>query len=68
MTEIECRNIDENGICRGLYDGFGCIADKCKDSTAGPGVSRCAHMRGDGYCKKFGKFHCMGEDKCDEFK
>lgn len=67
MTEAKCRHIDEEGVCHGLYDGFGCIGDICKDSTAGPSSSKCGHMRGDGYCKKFGKFHCLGEEECEEF-
>ncbi len=67
MTEIKCKNIDDDGLCRGLYDGFGCIGDKCKDTTAGPASNKCTFMRGDGYCQKYGKFHCIGEDKCEEF-
>jgi hypothetical protein len=58
MSKTKCKNIDDSGLCHGTYDGFGCIGDKCKDPTAGPPQDHCTYMRGDGYCKRFKKFHC----------
>lgn len=65
MTVSKCRNVDDTGICHGLYEGFGCIGDKCKDDSAGPAENQCTYMRGDGYCKRFKKFHCIGAECVD---
>jgi len=65
MTDVDCQHLDEDRNCKGLYSGFGCIEDKCKDPSKGMGS--CIHMRGDGYCKKLGKFHCNGKD-CEGFE
>jgi hypothetical protein len=67
VNSIDCKHIDEKGICQGKYKGFGCISDKCLDPTKGPKASQCKHGRADGYCKKLKKFQCEGED-CGEYK
>ena len=67
MTKVDCKHLDEDGICRGKYKGFGCIEDKCLDPTRGPGQSNCRFLRGDGYCKKRKKFECKG-DVCPDYE
>ena len=68
MSQTDCRHLDVEGTCKGLYEGFGCIEHKCKDPTAGPAVDQCVNVRGDGYCIKLGKFHCPGPEDCKDFK
>ena len=67
MGDAKCKHLDAENLCHGLYDGFGCIGDKCKDETAGPATDACAHMRGDGYCVKLNKIFCAGKDDCADF-
>jgi hypothetical protein len=67
VTDRDCRHLGSDGICQGKYKGFGCIGDRCKDPTRGPGKPRCRHGRADGYCKKHRKFECAGED-CPDFE
>ena len=68
MSQVDCRHLDEEGICQGKYKGFGCIGDKCQDPTRGPKLSGCKFLRGDGYCKKHGKFECPGEKDCYDYE
>ena len=65
MSQVDCKHLDKDGICQGKYKGFGCIGDKCKDSTRGPG-NKCRFLRDDGYCTKHKKFQCDGED-CEDY-
>ena len=67
MSEGDCKHLDGKGICQGKYKGFGCIGDKCKDPTRGPGNKKCRHGRDDGYCMKHKKFQCEGED-CPDYE
>ncbi len=67
MSESDCKHLDASGICQGMYKGFGCIGDKCRDKTKGPGQKRCRHGRADGYCMKHKKFQCEGE-ACDDYE
>ncbi len=67
VTEIKYIKIDDEGLCRGLFFGFSCFEDVYNDLSDGPAFNNWDHMRGDGYCQKYGKFHCIGEDKCEEF-
>jgi hypothetical protein len=65
VNSIDCKHLDEKGICQGKYKGFGCISDKCLDPTKGPRGSQCKHGRADGYCMKYKKFQCEGEECAD---
>lgn len=65
MSKIDCKHLDEEGICQGKYKGFGCIEDKCQDPTRGPKTNKCKHERDDGYCTLHKKFSCKGEDCVD---
>jgi hypothetical protein len=67
VNSIDCKHLDEKGICQGKYKGFGCIQGKCLDPTKGPRSSQCKHGRADGYCKTRKKFQCEGED-CPDYK
>ena len=60
MSQIDCRHLDEEGICQGKYKGFGCIEDKCQDPTRGPKINE--ENIDDGYCTKHNKFNCKCED------
>ncbi len=57
MNEQECDFLDRDGRCEGLYKGFGCIKDKCKQTER--------TKNGDDYCSKCGKFHSSGQADCE---
>lgn len=52
-----------DGVCQGMYKGFGCIEEKCtyfqelKEAV-------CEHLVSFGYCMKYQRFHCIGPEEC----
>ncbi|MDO9537735.1 MAG: hypothetical protein Q7J68_05415 [Thermoplasmata archaeon] len=67
MSNVDCKHLDEKGICQGKYQGFGCIDEKCLDPTRAPRGAQCKHGRADGYCLKHKKFQCEGQE-CDDYE
>ena len=66
MSAVQCDYLDTEGRCEGMYKGFGCIEDKCRqESKIKP--KKCVHLRGDGFCEKLGKLNCIGETDCADF-
>lgn len=63
-----CALKSADGKCQGMYSGFGCIEDKCKDPAAGFAQDSCVHMSANGYCEKYRKFYCLGEIGCQAFE
>lgn len=57
---MKCDYMDAKGICRGPYDGFGCIKDKClADRTV-----NCEFNEQGFYCRKYKRFECIGIVNC----
>ena len=61
---FECKFLDEDGECRGKYDGFECIKEKCEYYQWKTGIV-CRYKGVDGYCAKYGRFFCPGIENCD---
>ncbi len=57
---MECSYLDLDGKCRGPYQGFGCIKEKC---TADKHAS-CEHNEKGFYCRKYKRFECIGIGNC----
>jgi hypothetical protein len=57
----QCAHIDLEGKCRGKYEGFMCIREKCRADR----TSRCPWSTEEGfYCLKFNRFECIGKENC----
>jgi hypothetical protein len=57
---MKCVHILSDGKCAGMYKGFTCIGDKCRSEKEAP----CEFYDKGFYCKKFGRFGCVGLSKC----
>lgn len=59
---MKCRFITREGLCTGAYPGYACITKQC---TSFKQAQNCEHheLSGD-YCKKYGRFGCVGKDSC----
>ena len=59
---MNCRSKGKNNLCKGKYRGFACIEKQCAHFAE---AHKCEHheMTGD-YCKKYGRFGCVGKDSC----
>lgn len=57
---MRCDFLGPDGRCRGPYQGFGCIRDKC----AAPKKVECEFNELGFYCRKYRKFECIGKANC----
>lgn len=60
---MKCKFLGPKGICKGKYDGYGCIKGSCPSFKK---AQNCEHRDAVGdYCKKYARFGCVGKDSCD---
>jgi hypothetical protein len=60
---MRCKYLTKDSLCTGKYSGYACIKAQCptfKDAQS------CEHheISGD-YCKKYGRFGCVGRESCN---
>ena len=60
----KCGYLDNDGQCTHIYKGFACVWERCEYYKKIIDV-QCPYKEGRGYCTKFKRFHCPGEDKCE---
>lgn len=58
---MRCVHLEEDGRCSGRYKGFGCIGERCRADKEPP----CPHYVDGFYCRRFGRFGCVGLSKCE---
>jgi hypothetical protein len=59
---VKCKFLGSNGVCTGKYAGYGCIKSSCVSFKK---AQNCEHRDPVGdYCKKYGRFGCVGRDSC----
>ncbi|MBM4237557.1 MAG: hypothetical protein FJ151_03630 [Euryarchaeota archaeon] len=61
---MDCQYLSDEGRCKGAYSGFGCIGAKCRTDREMP----CEFNELGFYCKKFGRFECIGPANCGAFE
>jgi hypothetical protein len=59
-SEMKCDFMDVEGRCRGPYDGFGCIKEKCLSRRK----ANCEFNDHGFYCLKYRRFECIGIANC----
>ena len=63
-----CKHLGEDGICQGMYRGFGCIPDRCayvRGRKEPEKEERCEHLVEPSYCTKYHRFYCAGPESCE---
>ncbi|MEW5937249.1 MAG: hypothetical protein AB1665_05470 [Candidatus Thermoplasmatota archaeon] len=55
-----------DGVCQGMYKGFGCIEEKCAYFQALK-EAVCEHLASSGYCTKYHRFHCLDPEECEGY-
>ena len=58
---MHCQFLAEDGLCRGPYQGFGCIGDSCQADKE----TECGFLVDGAYCSRFRKFGCPGPTYCN---
>lgn len=59
---MKCKFLGAGGVCTGKYAGYGCIRDQCASFRE---ALNCEYRDAVGdYCKKYGRFGCVGKDSC----
>ena len=61
---MDCPFLSEDGMCRGPYQGFGCIGEKCLASRD----LECPHLVDGYYCAKYHRFGCPGMANCSSLE
>ena len=60
---MKCKYLTKDGLCSGIYSGFACIKRQCANYQQ---ALKCDYYEKTGdYCKKFGRFGCVGMGSCD---
>jgi len=60
---VKCKFLGSDGVCTGKYVGYGCIKSSCASFKK---AQNCEHRDPVGdYCKKYGRFGCVGMDSCN---
>ncbi|NYT12152.1 MAG: hypothetical protein GKC03_06315 [Methanomassiliicoccales archaeon] len=57
---MNCPFLAEDGLCRGVYQGFGCIGEKCQANKE----IECEFLVDGAYCSRYAKFGCPGPANC----
>ena len=59
---MKCKFLTRDGKCTGAYAGYACIKKQCSSLKL---AQSCEHheLSGD-YCKKYGRFGCVGRESC----
>jgi len=59
---MKCRFKTRDNRCAGKYEGFACIQKQCACFAE---AQNCEHHETTGdYCRKYGRFGCVGKDSC----
>ena len=62
MIVLKCRYLTRDNLCSGKYSGYGCIQKQCSLFKE---AQQCEfHEPSGDYCKKYGRFGCVGRDSC----
>ena len=60
---MKCNYLTKDGLCSGTYSGYACIRKQCTHYRE---ALKCEHHEQTGdYCKKYGRFGCVGRESCE---